>query len=304
MKMLRRAHVRTLQITFVALSAALSGCGPLIPADGFIEFTSSLALAPQRTCAELKKIVGVSVLTDVSNPAEVGLDYEEAFVPTSDDQTLRLWYIPSPEDRGTIVFSMGAVAGMPCYLLIPKKLHEAGWSVVVYEYQGFGGSTGVASVTTLVTDLDAVMDWTLERVAHPKVTLLGASVGTIPTAAQAALRPDDVNAIVLDGAISFRAEIERLWFLYGGQTERYAALFDETLRLDEQVRNATQPILAFAYGRDEYGTSNRIAEILAESPAPSTIHRFRKLGHARGPYRKIDEYFDVLEPFLTSVWSD
>lgn len=299
-----QSAARLVAATLGASAVLLTGCVPLIPTDGFVDLTSSFALAPQRTCEELRRIAGVSILQDVANPGELGLDYEEAIVPTSDGETLRLWYIPSPEDRGTIVFSMGAVADIGCYLFIPMQLQERGWSVVIYDYQGFGGSSGQASLNTLVGDLDAVMDWTMARIAHPQVTLLGASVGTIPTVTQAVLRADEVNALVLDGAISFRAEIDRLWFLYGGQTDRYLAQFDQTLWLAEQIKSVTQPIQAFAYGRDEYATSHSIEQILAKSPAPSSVHYFEDLGHSRGPYRNPDEYFGIVEPFLTSVWSE
>ncbi|GEM_PF-1470967 len=280
----------------------LGGCVPLIPEDGFVELTSRFALAPQRTCGELKRFAGVASLPDVDNPGELGLTYEEAFVPVAEGLRVRLWYLPAAAERGTVVFSMGAAAGMNCYLLIPKELVAAGWSVVIYEYEGFGESDGRASMAVLLRDADAVLDWTLERTARARVTLLGASVGTIPSVALAAERPGDVNAVVLDGAISLRAEIDRLWFLYGGQTERYLAHFDRRMWLEEQITRVHQPVLAFAYGRDEYATSARMPEILAGCPGPTTLHTFPELGHARGPYRQTGEYFDILEGFLSDVW--
>jgi pimeloyl-ACP methyl ester carboxylesterase len=290
-------------IVLWTLAGSSTGCMPLVPEDRFLEFASAVALAPQRTCEQLQFFFKNPVVSAAADPADFGLDFETAMVPTGDGQFLRLWYVPSREDRGTVIFSTGAAGSMSCSLLIPRELCRRGWSVVVYEYQGFGGSTGAASLTTLVSDLDAVMDWTLARIAHPHVTLLGASVGTIPSTAQAARRPQDVNAVILDGAISLRVEIERLWFLYGGRPERYLSQFDETLRLGEELRNVAQPLLAIAYGRDVYGTSAYLAELLAKSPASASVVEFATLGHAQAPYLATEAYFDALDEFLTSVWT-
>ena len=208
----------------------------------------------------------------------------------------------APIEKSTVPRSSGA--GMNCYLLIPLKLVDAGWSVVLYEYEGFGESDGEASMTVLLRDADAVLDWTLEHTGRDQVTLLGASVGTIPSVALAASRPADVNAVVLDGAISLRAEIDRLWFLYGGQTDRYLRHFDRRMWLEDQITRVHQPVLAFAYGRDEYATSARMPEILATCPGPTTLYTFPDLGHARGPYRETETYFRILEDFLTRVWEE
>ncbi len=298
-----RTTGRKSALPLTLLGLLLAGCVPLVPEDAFVDLSSRFGLAPQRTCGQLKRFASVALLPDVDNPGELGLEYEETFVPVAEGLRVRLWHMPAAEDRGTVLFSMGAAAGMNCYLLIPKKLVEAGWSVVIYEYEGFGESDGRPSMTVLLRDACAVLDWTLAHTAAGQVTLLGASVGTIPTVALAAARPGDVNAVVLDGAISLRAEIDRLWFLYGGQTERYLNHFERGMWLEEQITRVHQPVLAFAYGRDEYATSARMPEILAQCPGPTTLHVFADLGHARGPYRRTEEYFDLLETFLSDVWT-
>ncbi|MDH4137348.1 MAG: hypothetical protein OEW09_11640, partial [Anaerolineae bacterium] len=42
-----------------------------------------------------------------SDPAQYGLAYEEVTFPSRDGLTLRGWFIPAPEARGTVVFCHG-----------------------------------------------------------------------------------------------------------------------------------------------------------------------------------------------------
>ena len=132
---------------------------------------------------------------------------------------------------------------------------------------------------------------------------MGVSIGTVPTVAHAALRPEDVNAVVLDGAISLRIEVERFEWLLAGIIEPFVSQFDSTMMLAEQIRHMEQPTIAFVYGQDEYATSANLARLMAQSPATVTIVEFPDLPHARGPYLETATYFYELERFLTSVWS-
>ena len=72
-------------------------------------------------------------------------------------------------------------------------------------------------------------------------------------------------------------------FLLGWRPERYYTKFDDTLRLEEQIKDVTQPILAIMYGRDEYATSAHVPQILVTSPAPATILEFPDLPPRAGP---------------------
>ena len=286
-------------IPLLVLSLLLTfGCVPTIPEDDFLEVASEFALAPEQSFDQLKIVFGMPFVPTVDNPGEINLAFEEELVRTADGELLRVWYIPRQDARGTLVFSNGAVGDISCYLLIALLLRGNGYSVVLYDYRGFRGSTGTADLTAVGTDLDAVLDWTLARTGESSVTLMGVSVGTIPTVAAAASRPDDVNAIVLDGAISLRHEIKRFAALLDGPPEDYVAQFDDSLLLDEQIGAVTQPMLVFTYGLDEYATSAVVPRITAQTRAALTVYDFPTLAHARGPYLRTEEYAGVLAGFF------
>jgi pimeloyl-ACP methyl ester carboxylesterase len=280
-----------------------AGCGPLIPPDQALAVASDIGLSPELTCDQLKFSFGVPQLTTVADPSGIGLAFEETHVTTAAGATLRVWYIPAPAERGTILLAYGAVGEMACYLLLAEHLVPSGWSLVMYDFQGFGGSSGRPTITSLMADHDAVFDWTLARTGRSQVTLMGISIGTIPSIAQAARRPEAVNAVILDGVISLRSQLERFQYLIGGRVQEYLDLFGPELDLETQITQVHRPILALVYGLDGWTRPERIRRILATAPGDVTIFEFPQLRHARGPYLAPDTFFAELEQFLTRVWT-
>jgi pimeloyl-ACP methyl ester carboxylesterase len=291
-------------LTALAVLAGTSGCTMLgITEDEFVGVASGFALAPDKTCEELKYAFGVPHLPTVDTPEGIGIAYEEAAVTTAEGNTLRVWYVPALLDRGTVVLSMGAVGNMSCFLYVTYMLRANGWSVVMYDYTGFGGSSGSPSLVHLYDDLDAVLTWTLERTGQPQATLMGVSIGSIPSVALAVSRPEAVNGVVIDGPISIAAEIKRFRALLLGNPPDFLARLDPLSLLDNTVPQLTQPALVFLYGRDEYMSSAAFPPLTSAAPAPIRLVRFDDLAHARGPYLETAVYFAELDAYLASVWS-
>ncbi|TWT43901.1 Alpha/beta hydrolase family protein [Phycisphaerae bacterium RAS1] len=297
------AFVRKLIAAGVCVAGLLhAGCLPLVPEDKFLAAASSVALDPTATCEELKLDFGLPDVTTVADPAGINLSFVEEFITTSDGQTLRAWLVPAQvEERGVVLLSYGAVGEMACYLLITRELTERGWSVAMYDYRGFGGSTGEASLTGLLPDATAALDWALQRSGRERIALMGVSIGTIPTVALDASRGNQVLGIVLDGPISLEIELQRFILLLTAPIDRLLEQFDPRLLLEQTLRAASRPILVFLYGQDEFLTGAVAGDLLAESPAAVEVYEFPDLAHARGPYFATEEYFDALVRFLDRV---
>ena len=283
----------------------LTGCGDisLVGPNDFINAVTNFALAPQIPCDQLTEAFGLGHVVTVSDPGAIGLPFEETSVTTAEGETLRVWYVPSDLDRGTIIFSMGAVGDISCYLFITYNLWYNGWSVVLYDFEGFGGSSGEANLFTLRTDLDAVIAWTLEHTNHDQVTLYGVSVGTVPTVAAANAHRDTFNAVILDSSIDIASELNRFTSLLTGPPELFLPLLNEELLLRNTLKELNQPTLAFIYGQDEYDTSAVFPDLVKDTPGEVIVAEFEELGHARGPYLGTAAYFYRVEEFLSDVWS-
>jgi len=282
----------------------LAGCAPTDPpsAEQLLSALSYAILQPEVTCAELREEFDLSYLPLPNDPTDGGMEFEEHWLPGPKGQTLRAWYMPVADEHGTVILSPGAVGPMTCYLFSAILLTEGGWSVVMYDYQGFGGSTGDPSLQSLCPDLEAVVDWTREYTGCGRVTLMGMSLGAIPSVAVAVTRPDAVNAVVLDSPVALGEEIERFQYLMAGQSQEVISLLDPSLLTENIIAQMMQPLLVFAHEED-FVTPPETVELLYErAGGPKEIVKFTGLEHAHGQFQSTGEYSAELEDFLEAIW--
>jgi pimeloyl-ACP methyl ester carboxylesterase len=259
-------------------------------------------LQPQISCEELRDAFDLQPLTPVATPGGAGLEFTETALPTPDGEWLRVWYIPAPEPRGVIVMSPGAAGPMECYLYPVPLLVERGWSVVTFDYEGFGGSTGLISLVRLPDDLETVVDWTRAATGVDQVTLYGVSVGSIPSVAVAVRRPEVVNGLVLDSPVSLALQLDRFRGILGRNTGRFISALQPELVSEEFVRGVQAPLLLFVHDQDHITPPSTVQPLFENAPVPKRLVHFPVLGHARGLYFQTDAYMQDLESFLESVW--
>jgi pimeloyl-ACP methyl ester carboxylesterase len=295
-------------LLLLVTSFIISGCIqlPLVPASTTDELSmvlSDVVFDPNVTCDELRRAFDVEYLPDVSTPDEVGVDYEEHWLPTDDGKSLRVWYLRTSLNRGLVVLSAGAYGEMACYLFHAQLLVDRGWEVVMYEYRGIGGSDGDPDISRLEGDLAMVVNWTRDYTAHDQVTLMGISLGTIPSVAVAVAQPEEINGVILDSPVAMGAMFERLQFALRSQTQTLIDLLAPDLVSEDLVERLYQPLLIFVGEKDRL-TPLPMAELLYDRAAgPKEIVRFPGVGHAREPFRDTGAYIYYLETFLSSVWS-
>lgn len=279
-----------------------AGCGQPSP-EQLVGLASELLLQPERTCAQLRVDFGLEFLPVVETPAEIGLPYEEHFVETPDHEILRVWYFPSDAHNGVVVLSNGMVGEIPCYLFLTVLLHENGWDVVMYDYRGFGGSSGLPTIALLTPDLDAVVNWTLARTGFGQVTLYGQSLGTIPSVALAVDRPDVVNAVVLDSPAAPGLLLDRLHADGVALARALAAVAPRDFFTESIIPEMKQPLLVYLHENDELLPPETVRAIYDLAGGPKRLIYFGGLGHYRGIFFQTEAYVYALEDFLLEVWT-
>ncbi|OPA75551.1 alpha/beta hydrolase [Paenibacillus selenitireducens] len=145
-----------------------------------------------------------TVATITSNPYMAKrLQYETVAFPALDHSTnLDGWYIPAANSKKTIVFSHGYGANreelwVPMYDLA-QFAHRLNYNVVMFDY-GFASTTHKLAATGGAIEsqqLLGAVDYAKQRGAK-EVVVWGFSMGA-GTALQAALKTDDINAMILD----------------------------------------------------------------------------------------------------------
>lgn len=263
---------------------------------------SKIILEPRTTCEALRDDFGLNDWPVIHSPVEAGLSVEELWLPVGTSDLVRVWYLPAQPDRGTVVLSMGSAGEMACYLFLARLLIDSGWSVVMYEYRGFGLSTGEPSLMNLADDLERVVQWTRERSGREEVSLMGVSLGTIPSVAVAVRRPDWVNGVVLDSPVALGEQLERFWWLLDNPVNALITLLDPELVSESIVHRLKDPLLVFAYDRDLLTTPRTVQALFDRAPEPKQLVSFPGLTHAAGAYFDTAEYVAHLDAFLVSVW--
>ena len=124
-------------------------------------------------------------------PADISIKFEEVNFKTSDHQTLNGWWIPAKDAHFTILYFHGNAGNIEHRLHKVKFFHKLGVNFFIFDYLGYGKSTGQPSEQGLYRDATAAMDYLLARpdVDKNKIIIYGKSLGAAVAIDLAARRP-------------------------------------------------------------------------------------------------------------------
>ena len=135
------------------------------------------------------------------DPGDLGMPFEE-FGLDVDGSTTFGWFIPSGESLGqwTVLFSHGNGGNVASQMDHLGILRELGFNVAVYDYGGYGKSTGTPTEARCYADIRAVWDYLVNQrgIAPSSIVLHGHSMGGGPTAQLAT--EVEAGAVVIESA--------------------------------------------------------------------------------------------------------
>jgi fermentation-respiration switch protein FrsA (DUF1100 family) len=112
-------------------------------------------------------------------PKDVRLEYEEVTLAADDGVPLAAWYVPHPSPKATFLICHGNGGNMSDFCQTLKTLHRMGYSALVFDYRGYGGSTGKPDEQGFYRDAEAAWRYLVETRGQPpqRIVLLGRSLG-------------------------------------------------------------------------------------------------------------------------------
>ncbi|MDX2427286.1 MAG: alpha/beta hydrolase [Xanthomonadales bacterium] len=115
----------------------------------------------------------------VASPGDIGLDYEDVSLTTSDDEHLHGWYIPALDSKGVLLFFHGNAGNISHRLDSIKIFQELGLDVLIIDYRGYGKSTGTTSEQGTYLDAQAAWDYLVNSRGVPadRIIVFGRSLG-------------------------------------------------------------------------------------------------------------------------------
>ncbi|MFI4923088.1 MAG: alpha/beta hydrolase, partial [Burkholderiales bacterium] len=98
---------------------------------------------------------------DSVTPQQAGMDYQEVTISAAGEK-LHGWFVPAPHARGVVLFFHGNAGNISHRLDYLRMFRELGLSVFIFDYRGFGKSSGEPSETGTYQDAEAAWNYLVE----------------------------------------------------------------------------------------------------------------------------------------------
>ena len=263
---------------------------------------AALALVPAAAAGEgLMESLQQAMLYQPSRalfqePEVLKVPYEEVSVESADGEKLFAWFFPLSPEAPVVIFSHGNGGNISSRLMKVKLLQAAGASVLMYDYRGYGRSTGRPSEQGTYLDALAYYDWLAleKKVPAGRIVSYGESLGAAVATELAMHRP--LGGLVLESAFTSVVDMAKEKFpllpLHRSVTFRYDTLW--------KIPRLHWPLLVMHSPTDEIVPFSMGKRLFEAAPEPKTFVELAG-GHNDGFLKGGAAYSGALRAFLTAV---
>jgi fermentation-respiration switch protein FrsA (DUF1100 family) len=207
---------------------------------------------------------------DLPPPAVTGLaDFEDVRIPVADGVTLGGWFLPArPQPPAWTLVVFNGNAGNRAYRIpLATALRRLGLSVLLFDYRGFGDSTGSPTEPGLRDDARAVHAYLARRtdVRADRIVYFGESLGTAVAVQLAVEHPP--AALILRSPFTSLVDVGRLhypilpvrWLL----RDRFSSI--------DAIERVRSPVLIVAGDRDRIVPLEQSRQLFDRTPEPRQL---------------------------------
>lgn len=229
----------------------------------------------------------------VATPRQAGLAYEDIHLKTSDGIDLHGWYIPAPQPRGTVLFLHGNAGNISHRLDSIEMFHRLGYNTLIFDYRGYGNSSGTPTEQGTYRDAEAAWRYLTEQRHIPfcRIVLFGESLGGA-VAAWLAARQKPAALVIASG---FTSVPDLAQHIYPFLPVRLLARIRYDTR--KYLQSVTAPVLIAHSPEDDIIPFEHGRALFAAANLPK---QFLELagGHNDGFIFMREAWVSVLEDFL------
>ena len=228
-----------------------------------------------------------------ASPTDAGLPFESLKIRTEDGEMLDGWFVPAPAGRGTLLYLHGNGGNIGHRVDIIRTFHSLGFGVLIFDYRGYGRSTGKPSEEGTYRDALAAWNYLTQerRIPAQHIVLFGESLGGSIAAWLAERHPP--RALVIYAAFTSVPDMAKVLypFLPTGLIARY--------RYDTRAALARvhSPLLILHSTEDEIIPYSHAQELLTIAPEPKKLVSLRG-GHNDAIFVSGDIFEQALKEFL------
>lgn len=117
----------------------------------------------------------------ISSPKQEGIEHEEVFINTSDDEKLHGYFFPAPNAKTnkTVIYLHGNAQNVSAWYIAPVEIQKyVPVNFLLIDYRGYGKSTGKPTVEGVIVDAQAMYQYLIEKGIKPEdISIYGRSIG-------------------------------------------------------------------------------------------------------------------------------
>ncbi|HDZ77650.1 MAG TPA: alpha/beta hydrolase [Candidatus Omnitrophica bacterium] len=157
---------------------------------------------------ERKSIYFPSSLIEMT-PKDFGLEFEDVMLKTRDGVNISAWFIPSKDATVTVLFCHGNGGNISHRLDKIRFFNNLNLNVIIYDYRGYGKSTGSPCEKGLYLDTKAVYDYLRndKKIGSDKIIVFGESLGS--ALAVDLISKEKTAGIIIEGGFSSAPDMAR-----------------------------------------------------------------------------------------------
>lgn len=244
-------------------------------------------------------------------PQDFALRYETVVIPVG-GATLHGWFLPAENSACTIIVCGGNSGNKQFYLPIAKQLQSSGFNVFLFDYRGFGMSTGRVDLWAMVPDVVTVIHTVKSRPDTVRVGVMGISLGSVIAIGATARCSDIVDAVVVEGTFSpYQMISDRVGYFVAGLIDAFS--FPAEWNVEHFSAQIQAPI-QFIHGMNDRITPWQTAVDIFSGSTGRGHDRFFWLAPEAGHFpgiggtygleyaRVIERFFDIWLKGLRTCW--
>ena len=228
-----------------------------------------------------------------------GVAKETVNFASANKNVLEAWYFPVANSRGTVIISHGNAGNISHRVPLIGVLLSQNFSVLAYDYQGYGNSQGEPSIENICDDGLAAYDFLISRGVNPeKIVVYGESLGGGVTSHIAAHRK--VGAIILQSTFSSLPHVAKKKMLL---MRLYPLFLYPKNKLDSAQLLAEQhaPLLIVHGKADSIIPFSESEVLFAKASEPKKLAAIEHANHNDIYGEYIDTFNNEVSAFLDSV---
>lgn len=226
-------------------------------------------------------------------PKDLRLNYKDVYFNTEDGKTLHGWFFPLEGESPVILFCHGNAGNISHRLDNIALLLEQKLQVFIFDYRGFGKSTGRPSEKGLYLDGLAAYDYLFkkEHIPSSDIILFGRSLGAA-VAIEVALKKD-IRSLIIESAFTSTKEMAKTLFLFNLLSPFLPAHYNNL----KKIPHISVPKLIIHGEEDEIVPFSMGQELFKASKHPKYFSSIKGAGHNDTYLVEGKEYFQTIAAF-------